>query len=103
VDGGADGVEDAGLEEPVEWPITDELDLHAFRPGEVGDLLPEYFLECRKRGILRVRVIHGKGTGALRVGVHALLEKLPEVVDWSWPADAGSGGWRATWVRLAEG
>ncbi|TLD68473.1 DNA mismatch repair protein MutS [Phragmitibacter flavus] len=86
--------------EPVEWPITNELDLHAFRPSEVSSLLPEYFLECRKRGIFEVRVVHGKGTGALRVGVHRLLETMEEVADWHWPAGQGSGGWGATWVRL---
>ena len=55
--------------QPVEIPITNELDLHTFRASEVSALLPEYFAECRKRNILRVRVIHGKGTGALREGV----------------------------------
>ena len=87
-------------DEPVEIPITNELDLHAFRADEVGGLLPEYFLECRKRNILRVRVVHGKGTGALREGVHQLLARMPEVISWTWPADAPSGGWGATWVFL---
>lgn len=88
------------MEEAVEWPITDELDLHAFRPSEVRSLLPEYFAECRKRGIMSVRVVHGKGTGSLREGVHRLLEKMPEVEAWQWPAGEQSGGWGATWVRL---
>ena len=87
-------------EAPVEIPITSELDLHTFRPSELKDLLPEYFAECRKRDILDVRVIHGKGTGALREGVHRLLERLPEVADWQHPAGASSGSWGATWVRL---
>jgi DNA-nicking Smr family endonuclease len=87
-------------DEAVEVPITDQLDLHTFRPSEVKDLLPEYFHECRQRGLLSVRVIHGKGTGALREGVHRLLERLPEVASYDWPAGAGSGGWGATWVTL---
>ena len=87
-------------EEPVHIPITSELDLHTFRASEVSLLLPEYFAECRKHNILTVRVIHGKGTGTLREGVHRLLEKMPEVASWHWPADAQSGGWGATWVRL---
>jgi len=92
-----DGPQDA----PHEIPITGELDLHTFRPSELGELLPEYFSECRKRGILDVRVIHGKGTGALREGVHRLLQRLPDVVEsWQYPAGAGSGSWGATWVRL---
>ena len=87
-------------DDPVEISITNELDLHTFRADETGDLLPEYFLECRKKNILAVRVIHGKGTGALREGVHRLLAQMPEVTSWTWPAGAQSGGWGATWVYL---
>ena len=86
--------------DPVEVPITEELDLHTFRPNEIGELLPAYFEECRKIGLLRVRVVHGKGTGALREGVHRLLDKMPEVVADYRLADATSGGWGATWVTL---
>ena len=89
-------------EQPVEIPITGELDLHTFRAGEVSGLLPDYFAECRKHGILAVRVIHGKGTGALREGVHRLLEKMPGVDSWTWPAGEQSGGWGATWVYLSK-
>ena len=48
----------------------------------------------------KVTVIHGKGTGALREGVHRLLETMPGVASWTWPAGAQSGGWGATWVFL---
>ncbi len=91
---------DEDLPDEVELPITGELDLHTFRPGDISTLLPDYFEECRKRGILSVRVIHGKGTGALREGVHRVLEKLPGVASWTWPAAATYGGWGATWVHL---
>ena len=87
-------------DEPVEISITHELDLHTFRADEIGDLLPEYFAECRKKNILAVRVVHGKGTGTLREGVHRLLAQMPEVASWTWPAGAQSGGWGATWVYL---
>lgn len=87
-------------EAPVEIPITSELDLHTFRASEIGDLLPAYFSECRERGILTVRVIHGKGTGTLREGVHRLLGQMPGVASWTWPAGGRSGGWGATWVYL---
>jgi DNA-nicking Smr family endonuclease len=86
--------------EPIPFPITGELDLHTFRPDEIGDLLPEYFAECLKKNILTVRVVHGKGSGTLREGVHRLLERLPVVASWQWPAGSGSGGWGATWVWL---
>ena len=88
-------------DQPVEIPITGELDLHTFRPSDLGCLLPDYFVECRKRGIHTVRVIHGKGTGALRESVHSLLERLPGIVDWTWPVAERYGGWGATFVRLA--
>lgn len=87
---------------PVEIPITGELDLHTFRANEIAGLLPDYFDECRARGILAVRVIHGKGTGALREGVHRLLAKLPGIASWHWPAGGQSGGWGATWVYLTR-
>ncbi len=86
-------------QEPVEHPITSELDLHTFRPSEIGSLLPEYFRECRLRELLEVRVIHGKGTGTLREGVHRLLDRLPEVISYR-QGNETSGGWGATWVTL---
>lgn len=87
-------------DDPIEIPITHELDLHTFRPSEIGGLLPEYFTECQKRGLLRVRIIHGKGTGTLRKGVHRLLEKSTAVISFQYPAEASAGSWGATWVNL---
>jgi DNA-nicking Smr family endonuclease len=84
----------------VEHPIGPELDLHTFQPREIGSLIPEYFAQCRARGLFRVRLIHGKGSGALRSGVHANLARLPEVEQVIWPADESGGGWGATWVVL---
>ena len=88
------------LPEPVALPITGELDLHTFRPGEITHLLDDYFAECRKRGIRRVRVIHGKGTGTLRETVHAHLRRSPGVAGFAL-GDETSGGWGATIVALA--
>lgn len=87
-------------EEPVRIAITNELDLHTFRPNEVGELLVDYLGECQKLGILNVRIVHGKGTGTLRTGVHAALSKMPIVASYAWPASATTGGWGATWVHL---
>ena len=89
-------------DDPVEHPITSELDLHTFRPNEIGDLLPEYFRECRKQDILEIRVIHGKGTGALRRGVLAILEKSGDVVSFR-NGDETEGSWGATIVKLKPG
>jgi len=88
--------------DPIELPIDGTLDLHAFRPGEVADLLPEWLAACRDRGILEVRVIHGKGTGALRRTVQAILARSP-LVERCWSADEAAGGWGATLAVLRAG
>jgi DNA-nicking Smr family endonuclease len=87
---------------PLELPIDGTLDLHTFRPSEVKDLLVDYLGACRERGILQVRVIHGKGTGALQRTVHSTLRKHPEVASFSL-AREDAGGWGATIVRLRPG
>lgn len=89
-----------GDEEPVAFPIDGVLDLHAFRPRDVGVLLPEYLLACRERGILQLRIVHGKGCGTLRKTVHALLGRNPAVLSYGL-AEPAAGGWGATLVTLA--
>lgn len=86
-------------EEPIELPISDELDLHTFHPREVGDLVPEYLRACREQGFLQVRIVHGKGTGALRDSVHAILKRSPHVAQFRLGGE-GRGGWGATVVVL---
>lgn len=85
--------------EPVDVPIDGTLDLHTFQPREVKNLVPDYLALCRERGILEVRVIHGKGTGTLRRTVHAILRRLPEVASFRL-AGGDAGGWGATIVVL---
>ena len=92
-------VPDEPFQEPVALPITGELDLHTFRPAEVVSLLDDYFAECRRRGLHRVRVVHGKGTGTLRETVHAHLRRSPGVAGFAL-GDETSGGWGATIVTL---
>ncbi len=86
-------------ERPFEMPIDGVLDLHAFRSEEVKSLVPEYLEECRRRGILEVRIIHGKGTGTLRRLVQSLLSRDPGVLSFK-TADLSGGGWGATEVIL---
>jgi DNA-nicking Smr family endonuclease len=72
----------------MEYPIEGTLDLHTFRPEDVKDLVPDYIEECRSRGILKVKIVHGKGAGVLRNIVHSILERMPEVIEYS----CGGGG-----------
>jgi dsDNA-specific endonuclease/ATPase MutS2 len=87
---------------PVRIPIDGVLDLHAFRPADVKNLVEEYLEECRRQGIDRVRIIHGKGTGALRQTVLSLLKKNPNVLSYR-VADLSGGSWGATEVVLKPG
>ena len=86
-------------DDPVKIPIDGVLDLHTFHPKDVKDLVPEYICTCRAKGIYQIRIIHGKGTGALRRTVHSILSRLPEVEDFRL-AGQDAGGWGATIVVL---
>lgn len=90
------------ISKPVILPIDGTLDLHSFRPSEVGELVPDYLQECRKVGILQVRIIHGKGTGTLRRTVHAILGRLDYVAAFKIAGEDG-GSWGATLVDLQAG
>jgi dsDNA-specific endonuclease/ATPase MutS2 len=84
---------------PVQLPITGELDLHTFRPEDVEELIPAYLAECAARQLRDVRIIHGKGTGRLRLRVHAILRQSPLVRTYRL-GDASTGSWGATVVIL---
>jgi DNA-nicking Smr family endonuclease len=85
--------------EPVRMPITDELDLHTFKPADLPDLLDDYLGECARLGLSKVRIIHGKGSGIQRKRVQAILDRHPLVVRWQ-SAPAEAGGWGATLAEL---
>jgi DNA-nicking Smr family endonuclease len=82
----------------IEIPINGTLDLHLFQPREIPSLINEYLQECQNRGILDVRIIHGKGKGVLREATHSALKKNPLVLEFK--LDSGPSGWGATVVRL---
>ena len=83
----------------MELPIDGTLDLHTFLPEEVADLVPEYLAACRERGIMQVRIIHGKGIGTLRRIVESVLQNLSYVESFRTAAE-DAGGWGATIVTL---
>ena len=86
----------------VSLEINGVLDLHAFSPKEVKQLVADYLTECRKLGIYEVRIIHGKGSGELRRTVHGVLDRLPRLVKSYQLAGIAGGGWGATLIDLCR-
>jgi DNA-nicking Smr family endonuclease len=84
---------------PVALPITGELDLHAFAPRDVAAVVSDYLDACLERGILEVRLVHGRGKGVQRAVVRRVLAARGDVEAFR-DAPPGSGGWGATLVRL---
>ena len=85
--------------EPVEIPIDGVLDLHIFQPRKVRALVADYLELCREKGILEIRIIHGKGSGQLRRTVHSILSKNRMVQSFCLAGEDG-GGRGATIVQM---
>jgi len=85
--------------EPVQMPITGELDLHSFRPQDLGDLIPDYLEACREKGIYKIRIVTGKGIGNVRRSVEAILSRHPDVIGHVQAREA-MGGWGAIIVTI---
>jgi DNA-nicking Smr family endonuclease len=90
-------VDDEPPAQPI--PIDGVLDLHAFRPEDVADVVQDYLDECQRMGVLEIRIIHGKGNGTLRRTVHAGLARRQDVVEFGL-APLERGSWGATLVTL---
>jgi DNA-nicking Smr family endonuclease len=84
-------------DDPVEIPIEDALDLHAFHPRDIEAVVGDYVAAAREKGLAEVRLIHGRGKGVQRSVVHAVLAAHP-LVESFWDAPESHLG--ATVVRL---
>jgi DNA-nicking Smr family endonuclease len=87
-------------DEPFVLPVTGELDLHAFAPRDAVSVVEDYLDECRRRGVLEVRIVHGRGHGVRRAEVRRALAERGDVLDFRDAAPA-AGGWGATLVLLS--
>ncbi len=64
--------------EASESPVT-ELHLRGSTTDEVRDAIERCISRALVQGISSIRIIHGKGTGALRTETHAVLREMPLV------------------------
>jgi DNA-nicking Smr family endonuclease len=77
-------------DEPLEVPIEEVFDLHAFRPDEIRDVAREYLHAARERGFREVRLIHGRGKGVQRANVQRMLRELDFVATFRDDAHLGA-------------
>jgi DNA-nicking Smr family endonuclease len=83
---------------PIPIPIDGVIDLHTFTPRDASSVVDEYLNCCFEKGILEVKIIHGKGKGILRRTVESVLKRHPLVL--SFKHDPGPSSWGATIVLL---
>ena len=60
-------------------PVSLSVDLHGYTVEEAIVELDKYLDDAFLAGLHEVSVIHGKGTGALRSGIHQFLRRHPHV------------------------
>ena len=79
--------------------ITPQLTLLGQRADEAVQNVEKYLDDAYAAGLSRARLVHGKGTGALRRAVQEYLSDHPLVTEYA-TADAEEGGAGATVVTL---
>jgi DNA mismatch repair protein MutS2 len=81
--------------------ITMQLDLRGMRADEASEALDRYLNDAYLAGNQVARIVHGKGTGAVRAAVRDQLARHPLVARFA-AADQSQGGDGATEVTLAR-
>ncbi|HEX7214510.1 MAG TPA: endonuclease MutS2 [Methylomirabilota bacterium] len=87
---------------PGKSGVSVELHLIGRTTAEARDLLEKYLDDAFMAGLTSVRIIHGKGTGALRRAVEDLLSGHPLVAEHR-PGAPSEGGAGATVATLSQG
>ena len=76
-----------------------DIDIRGMMVDEAEMVLGKFLDDSVMAGLSQVLIIHGKGTGALRKGVHAYLKRHRNVASFNF-ADMSEGGTGATLVEL---
>ncbi len=79
--------------------VTTELDLRGMTVDEALSKLGLFIDKCILNGLSEVRIIHGKGTGALRSAVHEELKRHPNISEYRLGA-LGEGDTGVTVAKL---
>ena len=79
--------------------ITRSLDIRGMTVDEAEQICGKFIDDAQLSGLKQVLIIHGKGTGALRQGVHEFLRGNGSVLSFQF-ADQDEGGTGATLVTI---
>jgi DNA mismatch repair protein MutS2 len=79
---------------------TSVLDIRGVRAHEVEEKVDAFLDRCILMGLSTARIVHGRGTGAVRQAVHEALARHPSAAAFS-PAEPSAGGDAVTVVELA--
>ncbi len=56
-----------------------EIDVHGKNVEEACFMVDKYLDNCILNGLGSARIVHGKGTGVLKKGIHAFLKNHPHI------------------------
>lgn len=76
-----------------------EIDLRGLMVNEAESVLDKFIDDAVMAGLSEILIIHGKGTGALRKGIHEYLKRHRSVASFAF-AEMNEGGTGATVVTL---
>ena len=76
-----------------------EIDIRGLMVNEAESVLDKFIDDAVMAGLSEILIIHGKGTGALRKGIHEYLKRHRSVTGFSF-AEINEGGTGATVVAL---
>ena len=98
---GARGGRRGGISTPGKSAVAVEMNIIGRTTDEARDLLEKYLDDAFLAGLTAVRIIHGKGTGALRRAVEEVLSAHPLVAEHR-PGASSEGGAGATVATLTQ-
>lgn len=81
--------------------ISNEINVIGLNVDEAIYIVDKYLDDCSLSSLNSVRIVHGKGTGKLRQGIHTFLKKHPHVKSFR-PGTLGEGEMGVTVVELKK-
>ncbi len=98
-DPGEDG-DDEELPAVVAIPLEEHLDLHGFLPADMHEIVRDYLDQAWEAGFIEIRIIHGRGIGAMRDQVRTLLSNDARIERCAAaPRERGGDGATLAWFR----